>query len=745
MADCHIWEEDPVNLRVLVKGKKYEGTKEYTFVFKNEDGGEEVGSAKATAAAGSSDGSTQATGKWDKAKKPADVTKSNDKLWYSATFELKAGSETLKNFPDKLFVHAKTITVTCKDKKDNSPFVGARCKLVQDAPRAAQGGLQEEEPEVGGGGQTVTDAMLPRVSDKDGKIVFNLKYPSSDFTLRFLRPYHAEWTPGKDKGVEREAIITYAPQVKFVFPIPAQEDHKQYVNLDPVDDHAPPSSDDFQSYEWQQYVRDMSRGRKIKIKVAPWQANEWKTGQKIYLKAKFHKDNLKRTSKVATSAAKDPDETLEMEQELGPNGYTTFEIDLGVAGGDKIVVEAGTVKGKADATVTIVTWRKLFYELLAPQSMVARLPNAKCTDGSDGFDLPTDIKKAVTDQLAKVFVDYSVAKAITIPDDDVPTCNKIDSKYLGKDPGDSLVVLTDVDWNDTAFTGKGFVGKDLKRTLYVKLCHECVNDTTVTGLHNETLTANTPLTFNVVQKWQGYIFEKNPHDGSNGVEVATWEADVTGLDPSQPHPGLTGGVARKGNLKVTYINHSNIKFELPNTDPDDPGKFVGTGAGKCPVKVVIKLKLPDGMFNGCAGGGRQLLTVRDKAPKSCAQTICHELGHSMGMTIVPAGNKVPKGMEMPKHVDNGGTYYRNRRTKTEALVNGVRASHQGPHCAQGIANKSAASFAGSSTATCTLYGEGGSKDPPQRTGYCDTCTKYIKARCLEDVRTGYSALSDDKC
>jgi hypothetical protein len=159
---------------------------------------------------------------------------------------------------------------------------------------------------------------------------------------------------------------------------------------------------------------------------------------------------------------------------------------------------------------------------------------------------------------------------------------------------------------------------------------------------------------------------------------------------------------------------------------------------------------PTSGINGNAGGGQQILLLSgERDAVSTAGTVCHELGHSMGMTIVGSKNSPhPPGMVAPRHVDNGGTYYLNLKDPGP-WVNGLRNLHVGGHCANGVSDSdkvdvttpdrygTKANFRGWSPTdpgtACIMWGSGGSTADPRR-NYCKTCLDYIRARRLVNVR-----------
>ncbi len=218
----------------------------------------------------------------------------------------------------------------------------------------------------------------------------------------------------------------------------------------------------------------------------------------------------------------------------------------------------------------------------------------------------------------------------------------------------------------------------------------------------------------------------------------------------QYHPGLDEDCnPRKGPMTdctMTHIDGRCKKFTLATGGPEKPGDFAGpASATKCPVTIEFKM---DGTYaiNGNAGSGKQLLVLRDATPGPCASTVCHELGHSMGMAVMPLTGAwaypVPPGLTTPLHVDNGGTYYVNG---SAPFTNGVRNLHVGPHCCEGMpdGNRSDPKFNNwdpSAGDRCIMWGSGGDADI--RKQYCPVCTEVLKARKLTDLRGAWAGRAD---
>jgi hypothetical protein len=124
---------------------------------------------------------------------------------------------------------------------------------------------------------------------------------------------------------------------------------------------------------------------------------------------------------------------------------------------------------------------------------------------------------------------------------------------------------------------------------------------------------------------------------------------------------------------------------------------------------------------------------------SLASTVCHELSHSMGMTIMPGRSKEPPGLDPAKNVDDDGTYYINGTP----CIDGKRDRGAGPHCASGVskANLADAKF-NDKSGTCIMFDSGGAADTEK--AFCDTCKTYLKGRRLTDLKTSWLGRSSDE-
>ncbi|MCB9761298.1 MAG: hypothetical protein H6739_15760 [Alphaproteobacteria bacterium] len=221
-------------------------------------------------------------------------------------------------------------------------------------------------------------------------------------------------------------------------------------------------------------------------------------------------------------------------------------------------------------------------------------------------------------------------------------------------------------------------------------------------------------------------------------------ADKVFQDHRTPHPGRNPdtGDPRRGALQegdLQHINAGEISVTLPTGSDTDPGRFVGQQSGTtCLVFVALAVRTHD-RSNGAAVDGRQVLVLRpDDDAGAVAATVCHELGHLMGLAVFPDEIVEPDGVSVTSDVDQRGDAYRHPRSGEAAGQHGLRNGHTGYHCASGLspARKAQASYDGIPLAergTCIMWGAGDGTD--RRQSFCATCKTVLLARSLHDIKT----------
>ncbi|RMG09523.1 MAG: carboxypeptidase regulatory-like domain-containing protein [Planctomycetota bacterium] len=822
----NVFEGDSVRCTLRLTGPVFENAKNAEFVFLNKKDKSEVGRQKAELSAG------KGTCEWVPPK-VADVTKDPDALsyevYYQIEYEADGTCQRAMGFAEDITVWTRQVKITAKD-PDGKPLPEAKIEVYQ-------GDTCEE------GNRTV------RRTDSQGTFTFDLRQPAK-VLVQFLAPYNLlEWLKGDEqKGRERECKVEKKPYKAEIWSHPAATGKvRHYVNL--------PESADEPHHGHLLKLRVGAKGDKGKREGLSAQP-----GDKIHFRIKL--SEVKRSDPevcLKVNGVKVPmpgDREWKGEAELRADSgeaYKPVELDLelGYEGGVQVEIKVGATPDCADQTLTLETWRRLYYELMAPQMLTDKL-NAAGTwaDGTTGYDLPTAIRSKVTERLAPAFIEYLCHKAHVYADGKAPQGTVYPAAYFGES-GDPLLVLCPA----TALTEPiPFDGGKGKQEIRVLACDKSYYGRSTDAkanmpeLHAATATVRAsdpglyvfPYSMANGRKgtidvsgceWEALIDDPSPYrvrlefgpgpqagdvpagiGGGKALRVRAAGRDVvvrfakprlgnvkTNLAPEErtkiqnfardlrdalaaapptgaalavsvhgdsgnarrlrrfenvkqalqtafdalpavyAHPGLKAdGNPKTGPVQLgwfKYKDHHNVEINLPRGS--EPGSFVGgLSATSCPVLVEFEILQAFGI-NGAAWDGRQILCLRTDAPGSCASTVCHELGHSMGMTIMAGRSKEPPGLPPAKHVDNGGVYYLNGTP----VGNGLRNSHVGPHCATGVEDLTQPSFAGAS-GNCILFGEGGAKDT--RPNFCETCIGYLKARRLTDIVSDWNSRAADE-
>jgi hypothetical protein len=666
----HVWADDPVHCKATLKGEKFKDVKKVEFVFNEK--GKEVARAEAKL----DPKSGKAAGTWDKAKGP-DKPELVRKLHYHVELDGKK----LTNLPEEIQVWARELEVVAKT-KDDKPYDGALARIHQ---------VSEKNPQEG--------ANVLRKTDKDGKIVWRLAFPGAP-KVEWERPYFLldkKWN--KSTGIEWEAKVHKVAPVKLQWPPPGKP-HKQWVNFD-TDDAKP------------------DLGPTLKVKVVAGKDGPVEKGNKIYLKAEFGKDNSERTP---MAGGKKKSEKLELNKEPDALGAAEFDVPVGYAGGDTVTISVGSTDECKDGSVTVETWRRLYYELMAPECMKPRLSE----NSAKKWDLDKTTAQWAKTRLNAVFVEYELKESHVFEDAKV-TKWLHDGAYLGRPAGNYYVLGSPAAYNNDPVP----FGAAENRTIFVRCCDVVADANAAADMELEVTKEETPS--------KGpEIYKVDPGTGNPSVSNVTWEAVI---DPAAnpAHPGVAAGKAKTGALAVADIELvTKTRFKVKLTG--DAAALVGKASKtKCPIKVKWKWQTAD-PYNGSANGGRQLMNLgRPVRPVAC--TICHELGHSMGMTVLEKATdathvakgqpsvfqrKPPEGLAYPPPVPDGESYDGH--------------DHTGSHCASGLtkAQKSGDHYGGMK-GICIMFGEGGDEKNPTRDSFCETCAKYLKARNLSDLKTNWTA------
>lgn len=821
MPVVDVMEEKKVKCSIELKGEKYAAATECEFAFFDE----------AKAAIGERLKATVSGGKGE-AEWTAPKLAETDGLSKKASYKVFVGEEEYGGFEQDLLIWAKDVTVTVKDANEaTKALVGAAVRFTQEG----------------------VDPPVVRKTDDAGVVKYPLQKPVPVKT-EFVSPFELDsWTKGKAlEGRAREAKAKRKPyKAAFFAPVWKSDKtatvHKQYVNLTGA-------------------VAD--EGHTLKVKVGPATDKDKPPAERlglkddvIHVKVEFRATgseatkNSKRNKPKPCLMVAGTETASPATVKLGEDGAPAeFEVELGYAGGDEVTIKIGVTDACDDAELKVVTWRKIFYELMVPQSMVADMGTGPLSDGTQGTVLKQTYLTKIENTLKPCFIEYVCHKTHVFPDANATGFSMVDAEYVGKtgrkqhvlsskwapliptgaaytdDKGNVNILLrladvtlsvsadkvplqsvnmsartanvptnggmysmaqstktatatetifvTGCKWTTKmstsekanyklklgAFTGpdsstvppgqgKGRAlkvvaeGLDLEQLVYFEkpgTLKDVVTEVAATEKTNLTAfvkrviqKAITQKTLELKFKIFGETGNSRRTDRFNNVKAYITEA-FDGEPGVWLHPGLEqNGTRRTGPMKKTWITHkdwSNFTITIPSGEA--PGTFVGAlDATHCPVTAELQWE-ETYEINGCASSPQVLVYVPNDDRYGI--TYCHELGHSMGMTIMHRGSKAAPGLTAPKHVDEGGDYYRSVWYSGETKgSNGIR-NHAGSHCAFSVADKTAATF-DEGDGTCALFGEG----PGVRTGFCPTCVEHIRARKLTDLRADWDGRADD--
>lgn len=498
-------------------------------------------------------------------------------------------------------------------------------------------------------------------------------------------------------------------QARLVWPATGAS-HKQYVNLD----RAPV---------------DKACGNVIQVQVGV--RGGGKAGDKLFLKVEWDDAKVsKRNSPVrrvvnGVTAPWCPKSGAEVT--LRRDGEEPIvEVDLGLAGGDELKVSVGGTTECKDASCTITTWRKLWYEIMAPDLMQV------------GADLGAGHRARIDQLLLPCFVEYRVWKSHVFPESAAPAGTVFDASYF---PGSARkqFVLTDHTFTQYPSSNGTWDGAKRPRSVGLRLCDKnYFNDAGIDQL-DRTVTTKTS-TFNVRTRLRRFMLPRSAHDGSDAIKQITWTARI---DPARHpnHPAVQSGAPRTGTLgrsDVRFLDITRFEVEWPDgtaTVPG-PGRLVGPEtANTCPIFVYVEFEAADealGLSGQGAQRGENLVCYKNTAPESTVDVTIHELCHSAGMAAI-SGNAPPPGIPQPKTTAQVDPDNQCSISSYGHLY--VGHGHSGGHCARGLndADKAGGSYGGM-RGTCINFGETELQDPsPKSDLICKTCSIILKGRELQSV------------
>lgn len=494
--------------------------------------------------------------------------------------------------------------------------------------------------------------------------------PFGPITVEWIKPYHlVEWVD--EKGPKRKAKVKKVPPAVLVSP--KKGTHTQYVNA-PADEAFP------------------ELGHTLKVKVS---LEGGKAGDKVYAKLTPGEKNSKRNDPKpelvgGTTADWCPDGGIEAELagDAGtPDCEAVLELELGLAGGDVFVLAVGGSQECADESLTITTWRRVFYQIT--RAADSQLPDAAVMDAA----------------LSDVYIEYDQYHEAIVAEADLPAGSFMSAGDLGRGSGKLLVVG---DHNLDQLKSK-FQDDKTPIGAHVIVCDAQYDGGEPGSWHEQTIVAEAEFakkTLTIDEPELYDVFRTAIQNGEPSVQSgSTWES----LAPSgHADAGKQGDLT--ADMVVFGVGRTPDKAQVVL-----PPEAAAITAGGNKVKLTLKLLVARGPFLGEATEKHQLV-VRLPDDAAMNGVLVHELGHALKQALA----EVAPGLV---EADHGRTY--------------TDHGHQGHHCANGLSD---AEFAEADftfkTGACVMFGGGATDEGPANDGkFCDRCRPFVLAEACDVVNS----------
>jgi hypothetical protein len=509
---------------------------------------------------------------WVEASLPLPLV-DDDKEKYVLTYTVTHGKETKTDLPS-FTVWPKQGTLKVKDVKDPAKGLkGFQFKLMQ-------GGKQQGE--------------VKTVTKDDGTYKFDLQ-AGNGFSIDPVVPCkiaEAGWE--KETGRNRVCKADFDFEADFLAPLKGAV--KQYVNL---------ASDPTAATAGQN-----GAGSVLRLKVGvkgdsdkPAEAKLFKPGMIVHVRVTFGppaggggiekslrvdpaaKTEIKNELDLSGMAAAGTPNAFKAKVTLKPDGTGELKAYLGLAGGDVCKVEiAGSDRFlkdtavAADAVLTITNWRKLYYELMAPDFYAARelVSRADPVTKTNHLDFPT----AALDKLKEIgdscFIEYVFEAVHTFTAANAPIgAAAMSKRFLGMDnSADLAYVLTDYTMNVLP-TGAAWAATKPGLSNYIKLCD------------------------------QNYYWEATDSDGNVNARKSYASPAVTTKKHRIPMAAFNGYF-----IPISGLGSGAGEFSVKVADPGAPGfkwkALVDMNFCKTRVEAIVPARTP-----GQDGKHRRVIKVKE--------------------------------------------------------------------------------------------------------------------------------------
>ncbi len=458
-------------------------------------------------------------------------------------------------------------------------------------------------------------------------------------------------------------------------------------------------------------------GSKVVFTVTADPPDTGKKGDKIFFEIEFGNESKRKEPKPELMASlpvlgkviagKKTTGYVKLDADAGK---ASFEVELGIAGGDTCTVKIGGTTEVGEGKIKLINWRKIYAQVTKTAAQTA-----------------PSLAEA-TKSMKKVFVDFEEATAdmVSLSESDIPAGAVVDGTIIRKGlPVKTLVVGAH---NVAEFTKKmkprfKSEGLPCAHIIYCDVQLDADNAPVEASL--DVLGVKTGQVQGMIEFPGGgqvpgvmvpgsvisesaRFFPIDLKDGKDSVKECKWE-EVGGTET---------GVITAADYKVDQIKHGDKLFiRLP-----EKAKLL-SDAGKT-IKVTVKTAYANGWYAGwCTEPDSHVVVKLGAAAKNISQVIVHEVGHAFAQTAEDAATF--PGLPAPPH----GRYYTNDR------------GHSGGHCADGIADayykdltKRMDTAEAYGQCTCVMFGAATQK-VADTLAFCTKCEPYAKAAPVISVST----------
>lgn len=554
----------------------------------------------------------------------------------------------------------------------------------------------------------------------------------------------------KKKGPRKREVLVSRKKytAELVQPTKAGSPHRQYVNLENPGDKPRHAS--------KILVKVCAKGD---LPKAPGDRLGMK-GDEIFVQVVFGEKNSARNSPKprlvidGADVAAEPDKrTFKGKVKLKDNGDPAeFEVELGLAGGDRCEIKVGVTDACSDDAATLENWRKFRLELWQPTPDVV---SSFCVFRNDkSVGLSPSQQKMLKDKMDKVFVEFDHAYANSGFYDGAADIGNagawriLDGAYFKKGAGKKVYVTT-IDELDRIRLAKGPSEAAQPKDTLITAWADYLMGRPEGAAH----TFSKKLTSGSEKHKDQYFFF--PDDPTLGAQTPTvnavvwaatdykktgrWHAITDDADPGGDRRYAQNVAQADFGRYVKFKDCHTLEISLPAREgvADDPGTWAKTVGSSVKIAVWVTLWRFWPGANAAGWHGYVLMGIDAGAATDggIVSTFIHEMGHNMGQAYagkavgptygLPPGKAIPN-VAFPAGVPGGVAY--------EGL------QHTGLHCAFGISDGDRATAVTNGdispyhkSAKCVMYGAGDMKSSSLK-GFCEKCTPFVKAIDARDIR-----------